>query len=90
MQNRTIFILFFSLFFLKTSIGFAQQKDIYNFSADKLTYSQDNNIIEAIGNVLAKNEEGKTISSDKIIYNKSLRIIQAFGNSKFIDNKNRI
>ena len=90
MQNRTIFILFFSLFFLKISIGFAQQKDIYNFSADKLTYSQDNNIIEAIGNVLAKNEEGKTISSDKIIYNKSLRIIQAFGNSKFIDNKNRI
>ena len=90
MQNRTIFILFFSLFFFKTSIGFAQQKDIYNFSADKLTYSQDNNIIEAIGNVLAKNEEGKTISSDKIIYNKSLRIIQAFGNSKFIDNKNRI
>ena len=90
MQNRTIFILFFSLFFFKTNIGFAQQKDIYNFSADKLTYSQDNNIIEAIGNVLAKNEEGKTISSDKIIYNKSLRIIQAFGNSKFIDNKNRI
>ena len=90
MQNRIIFILFFSLFFLKTSIGFTQQKDIYNFSADKLTYSQDNNIIEAIGNVLAKNEEGKTISSDKIIYNKSLRIIQAFGNSKFIDNKNRI
>ena len=90
MQNRTIFILFFSLFFLKTNIGLAQQKDIYNFSADKLTYSQDNNIIEAIGNVLAKNEEGKTISSDKIIYNKSLRIIQAFGNSKFIDNKNRI
>ena len=90
MQNRIILILFFSFFFLKTSIGFAQQKDIYNFSADKLTYSQDNNIIEAIGNVLAKNEEGKTISSDKIIYNKSLRIIQAFGNSKFIDNKNRI
>ena len=90
MQNRIIFILFLGLFFFKTSIGFGQQKDIYNFSADKLTYSQDNNIIEAIGNVLAKNEEGKTISSDKIIYNKSLRIIQAFGNSKFIDNKNRI
>ena len=83
MQNRTIFILFFSLFFLKISIGFAQQKDIYNFSADKLTYSQDNNIIEAIGNVLAKNEEGKTISSDKIIYNNfSLAGISARGHGQ--------
>ena len=55
MQNKFFFILFIGLFFLKTNIGFSQQKDIYNFSADKLTYSQDNSFIEATGNVVAKN-----------------------------------
>lgn len=90
MQNKIIFILFFGIFFLKTNISFSQQNDIYNFSADKLTYSQDNNIIEAIGNVLATNQEGKKISSDKVIYNKTTQIIKTFGNSKFADDKNRI
>jgi LPS-assembly protein len=89
MQNRIVFILFFGFFFLKVNISYSQQKDIYNFSADKLTYSQDNNIIEATGNVVAKNQEGKQISSDKIIYNKTSQLLKTFGNSKFTDNKNR-
>ena len=89
MQNRIIFILFFGFFFLKANISYSQQKDIYNFSADKLTYSQDNNIIEATGNVVAKNQEGKQISSDKIIYNKTSQLLKTFGNSKFTDSKNR-
>ena len=90
MQNRIIFILFFGIFFLKGNISSSQQKDIYNFSADKLTYSQDNNIIEATGNVVAKNQEGKQISADKIIYNKTSQLLKTFGNSKFSDIKNRI
>ena len=89
MQNRIFFTLFFGIFFLKASIVYSQQKDIYNFSADKLTYSQDNNIIEATGNVVAKNQEGKQISSDKIIYNKTNQLLKTFGNSKFSDSKNR-
>ena len=89
MQNRITFILFFGFFFLKANISYSQQKDIYNFSADKLTYSQDNNIIEATGNVVAKNQEGKQISSDKIIYNKTSQLLKTFGNSKFTDIKNR-
>jgi LPS-assembly protein len=89
MQNRIIFILFFGIFFLKANIGFSQQKDIYNFSADKLTYSQDNNFIEATGNVVAKNQDGKQISADKIVYNKTTQLLKTFGNSKFTDNKNR-
>jgi LPS-assembly protein len=90
MQNRIIFILFFGIFFLKANISSSQPKDIYNFSADKLTYSQDNNIIEATGNVVAKNQEGKQISADKIIYNKTNQLLKTFGNSKFSDIKNRI
>ena len=90
MQNRIFFILFFVIFFLKANISSSQQKDIYNFSADKLTYSQDNNIIEATGNVVAKNQEGKQISADKIIYNKTSQLLKTFGNSKFSDIKNRI
>ena len=89
MQNRIIFTLLFGFFFFKANISYSQQKDIYNFSADKLTYSQDNNIIEAIGNVVAKNQEGKQISSDKIIYNKTSQLLKTFGNSKFTDSKNR-
>jgi LPS-assembly protein len=89
MQNRIFFILFFGFFFLKANIVSSQQKDVYNFSADKLTYSQDNNFIEATGNVMAKNQEGKQISADKIVYNKTSQLLKTFGNSKFTDSKNR-
>jgi len=87
MQNRH-FILLLSIFALFNANHLkAQQKDIYTFSANKLTYSQDNNIIEATGNVVAKNQEGKQISSDKIIYNKKTQQLSTFGNSKFTDEK---
>jgi LPS-assembly protein len=87
MQNR-YFIILLSVFALFNFNDLkAQQKDVYNFSADRLTYSQDNNIIEATGNVVAKNQEGKQIASDKIIYNKSTQQLNTFGNSRFTDNK---
>ena len=87
MQNR-YFILLFSIFALFNFNDLkAQQKDIYTFSGNKLTYSQDDNIIEATGNVVAKNQEGKQISSDKIIYNKKTQQLSTFGNSKFSDDK---
>ena len=87
MQNR-YFILLLSIFALFNFNDLkAQQKDIYTFSANKLTYSQDDNIIEATGNVVAKNQEGKQISSDKIIYNKKTQQLSTFGNSKFSDDK---
>lgn len=89
MQNKFFFIFFFGLFFFQINTTFSQQKDIYNFSADKITYSQDNNIIEAIGNVVAKNQEGQTISADKVLYNKTTQILKTFGNSKYSDNKNQ-
>ena len=66
MQNRIFFILFLGLFFFKTNLSFSQDKSIYNFSADKLTYSQDNNIIEASGNVVAKNQGGKKFPLKKL------------------------
>ena len=87
MQNNFFFIFFFGLFFFQINASFSQQKDIYNFSADKITYSQDNNVIEAIGNVVAKNQEGQTISANKILYNKTTQILKTFGNSKYSDNK---
>ena len=87
MQNR-YFILLLSIFALFNFNDLkAQQKDIYTFSGNKLTYSQDDNIIEATGNVVAKNQEGKQISSDKIIYNKKTQQLSTFGNSKFTDDK---
>ena len=87
MQNR-YFILLLSIFALFNFNDLkAQQKDIYTFSGNKLTYSQDDNIIEATGNVVAKNQEGKQISSDKIIYNKKTQQLSTFGNSKFTDEK---
>ncbi len=87
MQSRFFFIFYLSLFFFKASISFSQQKDIYSFSANKMTYSQENNIIEAVGNVVAKNDEGKRITSDRIIYNRSKQQLSTFGNSTLTDNK---
>ena len=87
MQNKIFVILLFLSILLTKSLK-AQNKDVYNFSADKLTYSQDNNIIEAAGNVFAKNQEGKQIYSDKITYNKTNQLLKTFGNSRFIDTKN--
>ena len=87
MQNKFFFIFFFILIFFQTFKSFSQQKDVYNFAADKITYSQDNNIIEAVGNVVAKNNEGKQITSDKIIYNKSKQQLSTFGKSTLNDGK---
>ena len=87
MQNKFFFIFFFILIFFQTFKSFSQQKDVYNFAADKITYSQDNNIIEAVGNVVAKNNEGKQITSDKIIYNKSKQQLSTFGKSTLTDGK---
>ena len=89
MRNKFFFIYFCSLFFFSVNSSFAQQINIYNFSADKITYSQDNNIIEATGNVVARDQEGKQISSEKIIYDKKNQLLKTFGNSKFSDNKNK-
>ena len=87
MQSKFFFKFLFVLIFFPINLSFSQQKDVYNFSANKITYSQDNNIIEAIGNVVAKNNEGKQISADKIIYNKSKQQLSTFGNSKLADDK---
>ena len=87
MQNRYFILLLSILALFNFNDLKAQQKDIYTFSANKLTYSQDDNIIEATGNVVAKNQEGKQISSDKIIYNKKTQQLSTFGNSKFTDEK---
>jgi len=87
MQNRYFILLLTILGLFNFNDLKAQQKDIYTFSANKLTYSQDDNIIEATGNVVAKNQEGKQISSDKIIYNKKTQQLSTFGNSKFTDDK---
>ena len=87
MQNRYFILLLTFLAFFNFNDLKAQQKNIYTFSANKLTYSQDDNIIEATGNVVAKNQEGKQISSDKIIYNKKTQQLSTFGNSKFTDDK---
>jgi len=85
MQSKFFFKFLFVLIFFPINLSFSQQKDVYNFSANKITYSQDNNIIEAIGNVVAKNNEGKQISSDKIIYNRLKQQLSTFGNSKLAD-----
>jgi LPS-assembly protein len=89
MQNKLLLkILLVIILTLNIKSLKSQEKDVFNFSADKITYSQDNNIIEAAGNVLAKNEgNSKKLFSDKIIYNKSTRLLKTFGNSKFEDSK---
>ena len=87
MQNRFFFIFYLSLLFFKADTSFSQQKDTYSFQANRITYSQDNNIIEAEGNVVAKNNEGKQISSNKIVYNRSKQQLSTFGNSTLTDNK---
>jgi LPS-assembly protein len=87
MQNKYFILLLTILALFNFNDLKAQQKNIYTFSANKLTYSQDDNIVEATGNVVAKNQEGKQISSDKIIYNKKTQQLSTFGNSKFTDDK---
>ena len=88
MQNKFATALFIAFIFFSTKSLKAQQKDIYNFSADKITYAQDNNIIEATGNVSAKNQDGNQIFTDRLVYNKANQLLKTFGNSRFLDSKN--
>ena len=87
MQSKFFFTFLFVLFFFPINLSFSQQINVYNFSANKITYSQDNNIIEATGNVVAKNNDGKQISADKIIYNRPNQQLNTFGSSKLTDDK---
>ena len=57
MQNRYFILLLTFLALFNFNDLKAQQKDIYTFSANKLTYSQDDNIIEETGNVVSKNQK---------------------------------
>ena len=90
MQNKFFFIFFLSFFSFLVNSSFSQQKNVFNFSADKIIYSQDNSIVEALGNVVAKNQDGQKISSERIIYDKKSQIIKSFVNSKYFDNKNQV
>lgn len=90
MRNKIYLIIFFLLLNFKQTIAQQNIKSTYNFSADKINYSQDSNIIEASGKVVAKNQDGNEISADKIIYNKNDGILKAIGKTKFVDNKGDI
>jgi len=83
-----IFILSFLIFVLSIKTLYAE--NIFEITAKKVLYKDNNKLIIAEGNAIAKNNDGKEISSDKIIYYKNKNLIKTFGNSKYFDGKNTL
>jgi len=81
--KKIIYIFIAIVFFQNSSFA----KDIYEITAKKVTYDDNENIITAEGDALAVNSLGKKLSSDKMVYNKNQNLIQTFGSSKFEDGK---
>jgi len=79
-------LIFFIFFFIDFQNSFAETS-IYSLEGGKLFYKNDNKLIIAEGNALARNQDGKEIFANKIIYNKDTNIITTEPKSVFKDNK---
>ena len=88
-NNNKIKILYilFSIFFLIDIQNSFAETSIYSLEGGRLIYKNDNKLIIAEGNALARNNNGKEIFADKIIYNKDKNTIITEPKSIFKDNK---
>lgn len=77
------FIIFSSIL---SNISYAE--NIFEITAKKVLYKNNDKVIIADGQALATDNKGKNIFADKIIYYKNKNLIKTFGNSKYQDGKN--
>ena len=92
MKNKILInlLLFCCLFGLFSSLGVLADESIYELNAKKIIYTNDNNIITAQGDAVAKDQFGKEIYSEEIIYDKNNLIISTKSKSTFKDTDGNI
>ena len=92
MKNKilTNLLLFCCLFSLFLSSSVLADESIYELNAKKIIYTNDNNIITAQGDAVAKDQFGKEIYSEEIIYDKSNFVISTKSRSTFKDTNGNI
>ena len=88
MINKILKFLCLLLILIFNSENIFASDDIYEIEADKIEYNDNDKIIFANGNAIARNQFNKKVSSDKIIYYKNKNIIKTFKNSKYEDGEN--
>ena len=79
--------LFFLIITINLNTVIAQSFEI---EADKITYKNDNQVIVADGNAIAKDANSRIIQSDKIIFFKDQNLIKTSNNSIYTDSKIKI
>jgi len=92
MKNKIItFVIIFKIIFLFSIIAKSQElTSIYEITAKKVFYLENENLIIAEGDAQATDQFGKKIYADKINYNKKKGLIFTEFNSKYIDNKGNV
>lgn len=91
MKNKKIKIVFFLIFLLNflPKISYAENS-IYNLTAIKILYTDNNQTIIAKGDAYAIDQFGKEISANEIIYDKKKSLIKTKKNSKYKDSSGNI
>jgi len=86
-KKKFTYLFFFLIINLFYSKSYSNEHPLYQLTAVKILYQDNNSLIIAEGNAKAFDQFGKQITSDKIIYNKKKQFIKTEKNSVFTDKK---
>lgn len=86
-NKNKLFLLFKFFFFIFINTSLLAEVPLYELTANKIIYKNNNQLIIAEGNAHAKSNDGKEIFAEKITYDKKQSIITTETNSNFKDNK---
>jgi len=89
-MRSKLFIFFFIIFLSFVSISSARDTtDILRIQADKIDYSQNDEALNATGNVKISHENGISVKASKVTYNKKDGLVKIDSQFELIDNFKR-
>jgi len=87
---RSKVFLFFAIFLsLLSNLNARDAKEILKIQADKIDYSQNNEILNAVGNVKITHENGIEVKTKSVTYNKKVGIVKIDSQFELIDKNKR-
>jgi lipopolysaccharide assembly outer membrane protein LptD (OstA) len=89
MQNK-FFIFFFTVFLSFVCILNARETtNVLKIQADKIDYSQNDEVLNATGNVKINHENGIEVKTSKVTYNKKDGLVKIDSQFELIDKNKR-
>lgn len=83
-KAKIIILIFFLLNFIPNK-SLTLEVDQFEIESKEIVTKNNNTIIEASGDAVAKDNFGRKISADKIIYYRNKSIVEAYGKARFFN-----